>query len=221
MNPKRLAPILAVALVLSVAAPAFASTGEEGMTVGVSQSDVVVVTVTQNGTAIENASVSVEALNNSNYAGEGSYTTDANGTVSLPTPANNTTVEVAATKGNVSDSTTVSLLASEEEFNDDAFGQQVLAFVHKLLSGEDVKHPGRVISDWVTQNTPGADKKPDHAGPSDHDEKNGEEKADDHPGNGHGKDKHDAEKDDDDGEEDDDSKKGNGKNNGHGHGNDR
>ncbi|WP_227353357.1 hypothetical protein [Haladaptatus salinisoli] len=210
MNPKTLAPILAVTVLLSVAAPAFASTGEEttdGMTVGVSQTDGVVVTVASNGTAVENASVTVTALNNSTYSGVGSYTTDANGTVSLPTPANNTTVEIAATKGNLTDSTAATLLAPQEkeETGDGPFGQRVSAFVHALISGEDVKHPGRAISDWVTQHNPAADKKSDRAGSKGSAGKNGKEKGDDHPGKGHGKDAN------DDGEERDDHP-GNGKN---------
>lgn len=117
MNSKSLSPIFTLIFLLSVAAPAFASTGEEGtegMTVGVSQTDGVV-TVTSNGTAVENVSITVEALNNSIYAGTGSYTTDANGTVSLPTPPNDTMVEIEATKGNLTDSTTVTLLAPQEE----------------------------------------------------------------------------------------------------------
>ncbi|SHL52305.1 hypothetical protein [Haladaptatus paucihalophilus] len=180
MTAKRFAILLAAAVLLSVAAPAFATTGTDGLTVGVSQNESVVVTVTTNGTAAENASVSVEALNNSTYAGAGSYTTDESGTIALPTPANNTTIHVVATKGNLTDSTTVALVApaNEDVESDDSFGHGVSSFVHKLLSGEDVKHPGRVISTWVTSHNPGAQKKADHA-KSSHD-------ADDHPGNGHG-----------------------------------
>ncbi|ODR82380.1 hypothetical protein BG842_01320 [Haladaptatus sp. W1] len=179
MTAKRFAILLAAAVLLSVAAPAFATTGTDGLTVGVSQNENVIVTVTTNGTAAENASVSVEALNNSTYAGAGSYTTDENGTIALPTPANNTTIHVVATKGNLTDSTTVALVApaNEDVESDDSFGHGVSSFVHQLLSGEDVKHPGRVISTWVTSHNPGAQKKADHA-KSSHD-------ADDHPGNGH------------------------------------
>jgi hypothetical protein len=139
-------------------------------------------------------------------------TSDANGTVSLPTPANNTTVEVVAMKGNLSDSTTATLLAPQkkEETGDGPLGQRVSAFVHALISGKDVKHPDRTISDWVTQHNPGADKKSDRAGPKDSVKKNGKEKGDDHPDKGHGKDKK------DDGEEERNDSPGNGKKNGHG-----
>lgn len=228
MNAEQLAPITAAVLILSVAAPAFAAVEDDGLSVGVSQNDDVVVTVTSNGTAVENASVSVNALNNSTYAGVGSYTTDVNGTVSLATPSNNTTVRIVATKGNVTDATTATLVAADEEESEeadsDSFGQQVSSFVYALLSGEDVKNPGHIISAWVTENNPGADKNSD-VGEESNDKKpahaEGPENGDDHPGNGHDKkgNDEDDEDDEDEAENDDHPGNGNGKKNGHGHGN--
>jgi hypothetical protein len=200
MKSKRYAILLTAAVLLSVAAPAFATTGTDELSVGVSQNDGVLVTVTANGTAVENISVVVEALNNSTYAGAGNGTTDENGTISLPTPANNTTVHVVATKGNRSAETTATLVASPSEETDTetdgSFGYRVSSFVHDLLSGENVKHLGRTISTWVTSHNPGTEKKADHAKSDDHgtDDHHGNGHAaehgqghdsDDHPGNGH------------------------------------
>ena len=166
MTTKRYAILFSAAVLVAVASPAFATTGTDALTVGVSQSDGVVVTVTANGTAVENASVSVSTLNNSTYAGVGSDTTDENGTVVLPTPANNTTVHIAATKGNQSAETTMTLAAPAKEdasSSDGPFGQQISSFIKRLLSGENVRHPGRVISSWVTAHNPGSEHKSDHA----------------------------------------------------------
>lgn len=138
------------------------------LTVAVGQSsDSVMVSVTDGGYAVENATVTVSALNNGSYAGEGEYVTDANGTVALWAPEENVTVEVTATKGNATGSTTAELVAVEiekpEEF--DSFGQRVSWFVHSLL-GDDGREGGigDAVSEFVTNNNPGSDNKPDHAG---------------------------------------------------------
>lgn len=49
----------------------------------------------------------------------------------------------------------------------DAFGQEVSAFVHSLLEDKNGTNTsiGRMVSEFVTANNPGADKRPDHAGP--------------------------------------------------------
>ncbi|WP_227374770.1 hypothetical protein [Haladaptatus halobius] len=213
MNPKTLVPVLAETLLLSVAAPAFAGTGEEGMTVGVSQTDGVVVTVTSNGTAVENASVAVEALNNSTYSGAGRFTSDLrrerDGFPADPGEQHHGRSRCEERQPERFDHRDAAR-ALEEETGDGPLGQRVSAFVHALISGKDVKHPDRTISDWVTQHNPGADKKSDRAGPKDSAKKNGKEKGDDHPDKGHGKDKK------DDGEEERNDSSGNGKKNGHG-----
>lgn len=49
----------------------------------------------------------------------------------------------------------------------DAFGLQVSEFVHSLLASNDTSNEsiGQQVSAFVTANNPGADKRPDHAGP--------------------------------------------------------
>jgi hypothetical protein len=50
---------------------------------------------------------------------------------------------------------------------DGPFGQQVVAFVDYLQNSDDSeeRNLGQAISSWVTANNPGADNRPDHAGP--------------------------------------------------------
>lgn len=223
MTTKRPLFSLAVALAVMLAGVAPAAATDCGCDDGDSLSIAVdqsgehpVVTVTHNESAVANASVTVAATNNSSYAGDGEYTTDANGTVSLPAPEENVTVEVDATKGNASASTTVELLAADEDDDEtpefDNFGQRVSWFVHGLLDGDIGGGIGGLVSDFVTSNNPGADNKPDHAGPSGDRgpenstaEGNGHGGPDDHPGNGNGN----------------GGNNGNGDNgNGHGHGDD-
>ena len=61
---------------------------------------------------------------------------------------------------------------SEDE-DDEAFGMAVSAFVHSLLEDRDgtERGIGQQVSAWVTANNPGADKRPDHAGPKNKDDK--------------------------------------------------
>lgn len=213
------AVLLAVALLVSTAAPAVAES-EETLTVDVEQGDAVTVTVTQNGTAVENATVTADGLNNSTYAGDG--TTDENGTVALPEPSENVTVEVTATAGNATTTTTVDLVAEtdDEKEEDDAqmsFGQEVSSFVQGMLdAGEEDGPLGTYVSEYVTSNNPGADKKPDHAGPENKTNKTAK-KDDANKGNDnrpdHVKDKgpnsddEDVESEDEDDEDEDDDEK--------------
>ena len=112
------AVMLAIIVLFAAVAPGFAgATAEttEQLIVGVEQSgEDVTITVTQNASAVENASVTVEA-ENATYAGEGTYATDANGTVSFSAPAENVTVTIAASKGEQITTTTVDLLAVEDD----------------------------------------------------------------------------------------------------------
>ncbi|ELZ37617.1 hypothetical protein [Halorubrum tebenquichense] len=73
------------------------------------------VTVTQNDTAVENATVVVSVVDaeNESYAGAGEYQTDANGTVGLEAPEEDVTVDVTVASGNESASTTVDLEAPD------------------------------------------------------------------------------------------------------------
>ena len=88
------------------------------------------VTVTDNGTAVENATVdaSVVDAENESYAGAGEYETDANGTVDLEAPEEDVTVEVAAAAGNDTAATTVDLEAPDglELDVDDTDGEPVV-----------------------------------------------------------------------------------------------
>lgn len=73
-----------------------------------------VVTVTNDGEAVENASVNVTTVDeNATYAGAGDYETDANGTVDLPAAEEDVTVEVTAEYENDSVSETVELEAPD------------------------------------------------------------------------------------------------------------
>lgn len=166
MRPKSFA-VIATALVLMAAlAPAAAASGD--LTVDVEQPDAggeATVTVTHNGTAVENASVDVNATDG-NYTGEGTYTTDPNGTVGLPAPEENVTIDVTAEWENHTASTTAELLVEDgnSSHESDSFGQSVSAFVHSLLNGdEEQRRIGRLIAQWVVENNPG--NAPDHAGP--------------------------------------------------------
>ncbi|WP_255151624.1 collagen-like triple helix repeat-containing protein [Halorarius halobius] len=55
---------------------------------------------------------------------------------------------------------------NETENETDAFGMEVSAFVHSLLDGNTTNESiGQQVSEFVTANNPGADNRPDHAGP--------------------------------------------------------
>ena len=73
------------------------------------------VTVTENDTAVENATVVVSVVDaeNESYGGAGEYETDANGTVDLEAPEEDVTVEVTAATGNDTAATTVGLEAPD------------------------------------------------------------------------------------------------------------
>ncbi|MFC4450838.1 hypothetical protein [Halorussus aquaticus] len=142
---------------------------EGSLGVSVAQTDDgATVSVTHNGTAVENASVTVGVTDdNTTYAGAGDYTTDASGTVSLPAPEENVTVEITAAKDNATGTATATLTASEGE---KSFGNLVSSFVHEMLNAGDDGGPiGQAVSEYVTENNPGnaADKKPDDVGKPD------------------------------------------------------
>ncbi|WP_058367568.1 hypothetical protein [Haloparvum sedimenti] len=141
---------------------------ESSLSVGVSQTagELATVSVTENDTGVANASVDVALADSENetnvsYAGVGSYTTDVNGTAELPAPEENVTVDVTATAGNESASTTATLLAAAGNETEEAtsFGQRLQEF--KLELGANAT--GQDIASWVVANNPG--NAPDHAGP--------------------------------------------------------
>ncbi|KTG08169.1 hypothetical protein AUR64_00935 [Haloprofundus marisrubri] len=174
----------------------------EGLSVSVSQDDggEPTVSVTDNGTAVPNATVDVAA--EGNYSGLGTYTTGENGSVSLPEPDENVTVTVTATTDNDTVETTANLTVADEEPM--SFGQRVSSFVQSVLGDDGEGGIGQVVSEFVRGNNPGKadEKRPDHAGPPADKGKNadrgnqskvgngnghGAEKGDDHPSNANGK----------------------------------
>ena len=111
----------------------------------------VVVTVTDGGTAVENATVEVES--DGNYAGAGTYATGADGQVTLPLPTENVTVDVTATADNETATTTADLTV--DIATETPFGLVVSNFVSALQSATVEGPPGQVISEFVTGNNPG------------------------------------------------------------------
>ncbi|MDQ2051830.1 hypothetical protein RBH26_15230 [Natronolimnohabitans sp. A-GB9] len=132
--------------------------------IDVTQNGDVVVTVTDNETAVSNATVDVSTVDeDASYTDEGTYTTDENGTVSLDAPFGNESVEVAfnATVDDESVETTATLEAAEY----DTFGSLVSAFVENAQ--DDTDRPlGLAVSNFVLGHNPG--NAPDHAGPPAH-----------------------------------------------------
>jgi len=168
MRPKSFAVFAVAFLLVAALAPVAAADGT--LSVSANQpapGEPTTVTVTHNGTAVENASVDVNATDG-NYTGEGTHTTDANGTVGLPAPEENVTIDVTAEWENHTTSTTAELVVEEGNgsHENDSFGQEVSTFVHDLLNGdEEQRRIGRLIAQWVVENNPG--NAPEHAGPPD------------------------------------------------------
>lgn len=113
MNRKHSITIAAVATLLLAAGVPATVAAESTLDVSVDQagSGAATVTVTDNGTVVENASVEVSAVGNDSYAGEGDYETDENGTITLVAPDEDVTVTVNATDGDRNGSTTTVLAA--------------------------------------------------------------------------------------------------------------
>ncbi|MFB6256150.1 MAG: DNA primase [Haloplanus sp.] len=111
MNAKRTGAILMTALLLvsTVAPAAVSAQTEESLSLDVTQSGTgaVVVSVTDNGTAVENAMVNVTA--NDTYTDAGEFGTDANGTVTLANPETPIELTITATAGNDTATTTVTV----------------------------------------------------------------------------------------------------------------
>ena len=182
IRTKLIAVTATVALVLVALGPgvgtvAADTAGNDTLSVSVGQTDSSepTVTVTENASGVENASVAVATVGNDSYAGTGNYTTDTNGTVSLPAPESNVTVEVDATVDNMTASTTADLTVANETVNS-TFGMQVSTFVQSLISTDTVDI-GQQVATFATENNPG--NAPDHAGPPDDDDN-----ETDGPGNG-------------------------------------
>lgn len=150
----------------------------DDLNIAVSQdeNESVTITVTEDGDPVENASVAVDG----NYTDAGEYETDADGTVDLISPLQTVTVDVAAEHDGLTAETTVTLQG--EVAAEDPFGQLVSSFVERLKDTGSDGPLGQAVSDFVTENNPGNadDKRPDHAGPQNGDDADGDEDA---PGN--------------------------------------
>lgn len=173
----------AAVMLLSVMAPMAAASDDGELSVAVAQDDGVTVTVTDNGTAVPNASVEVTTGENESYDGEGSYETGEDGTVSLPAPNETVEVTVTATVDNETASTTATLEAeSDEEENEtedgnatSAFGLELNTFIEETDFTNTSGPRGLVIADFVVSNNPG--NAPDHAGPKNDSERGPPENA--------------------------------------------
>jgi hypothetical protein len=121
------------------------------------------VTVTRNDNAVENATVNVTS--DVAYDGNGTYTTNADGMVGLSAPDRNVTVTVTATNGSETTTATADL-ASVENGGYANFGLWISSYVQDLKSeGYFGKEFGQKVSEFATENNPGADNRPDRAGP--------------------------------------------------------
>lgn len=136
----------------------------DDLALDVTQDDGVLVTVTDNDTAVENATVEVATVDeNATYAGTGEYATDENGTVALEAPNESVDVTVTATVGETTVEETVTLepLEDDEPAN---FGQLLNEFKEENLSDDEPR--GLQIASFVVEHNPG--NAPDHAGPPAH-----------------------------------------------------
>lgn len=132
------------------------------------EDDNVLITVTDNETAVEGANVTVEPVPpGQTYNESGTHTTDANGTVMLDPPEHNLLTEFSVTHDNETVTEQVMLEVESEDDADEAddppenFGQMMKTFVHNLGEAE---HPrGLYIAAFAIEYNPG--NPPAHAGP--------------------------------------------------------
>lgn len=130
------------------------SAGNQSLGVGVQQgAGSVTVSVSQNGTAVENATVRVVA--NDTYAGTGEYMTDDEGTVSLPVPNETVRVSITAEAGNQTGNANATLHANAGQGPSFVpMGQRIAAFVHGLQHTGGVVKIGPAMADYVTALAP-------------------------------------------------------------------
>ena len=115
MNHSRTLTVAAVVALVGMLAFPMAATAAADLSVGVEQdpdTGEATVTVADNETAVENATVTVTS--ESGYAGNGTYETDANGSVALPEPNETVSVTVNASSDNVTASQQVELVPRED-----------------------------------------------------------------------------------------------------------
>ncbi|WP_254807687.1 hypothetical protein [Natronosalvus amylolyticus] len=168
------AAMLAAAMILSALAPlgaaaAATDNGESDFTIDVEQNGEIVVTVEQNDSALENATLEVSVDDeNASYADAGNHTTDENGTVTLDTPEES--VNVTLSVDNVTEDKEVLLEAADDGEEDDeektdSFGTLISQFVQSH-QGETDGPLGIAVANFAVENNPG--NAPDHAGPPSH-----------------------------------------------------
>ncbi|WP_096396187.1 DNA primase [Halorubrum trapanicum] len=115
MSERTTAILLIAVVALGAMTGVAAADGHLGVGVEQDADGTATVTVTENDTAVENATVVVSVVDaeNESYPGTGEYETDANGTVDLEAPEEDVTVEVTAAAGNDTAATTVDLEAPD------------------------------------------------------------------------------------------------------------
>lgn len=170
MQRKLLAALLAATMVMAAGAPAVtAAVGS--LSVDATQGDAgeATVTVTNNNSTVENATVTVESSDN--YSGTGEYLTDENGTVTLPAPNETVNVTVRVTHDGENASVSTVLVASDEDDDNETddrldpdFGQQLNAYIDSMNESNETI-AGGTLATWVVANNPGD--APAHAGPPD------------------------------------------------------
>ncbi|QUO47967.1 DNA primase [Halorubrum ruber] len=115
MSERTTAILLIAVVALGAMTGVAAADGQFDVAVDTDADGTSTVTVIENDTAVENATVVVSVVDaeNESYAGAGEYETDANGTVDLEAPEEDVTVEVTAAAGNDTAATTVELEAPD------------------------------------------------------------------------------------------------------------
>ncbi|MFC7228409.1 hypothetical protein N0B31_13425 [Salinirubellus salinus] len=116
-----------------------------------------------------NGSESATTVDAGNLSDAGTFDAGVSGLQNNTTYVYVATAEVGNAAVTGEEETFTTGAAEEEGFvpPNGPFGQQVVAFVDYLRNSEDAeeRNLGQSISDWVTANNPGADNRPDHAGP--------------------------------------------------------
>lgn len=160
------AVLLTALVVLSVTTPAVLASSPP--TISVDQGDTTyTVTVTHNGTPVNDSTVNVTADDPNSTYSAGPALTDGNGTVTFDLPENETAVTVTATFNGSTYNTSATLqAANESEDGNDRFGLRVSMFVHNLITDPGNNTIlGQTISEWVTANNPGSEHRSDKANP--------------------------------------------------------
>jgi len=112
MSKRTIGLLLLAVVALGAMTGVAVAEGDLGVTVDDADGEPTV-TVTENDTAVENATVNVTVADpaNESYEGTGEYATDENGTVTLPAAEEDVTVDVTAEYENQTVSTTANLEA--------------------------------------------------------------------------------------------------------------